>query len=151
MGCSLGCGWVFGGGAVWGALRVTVQAHFCEIDGRVQGACCCRCCFGMLFGVLLEVRSSGGAVGGDGVQSLLSGVYAGVLVFSVDGSPRVHMWDWCVQPWVPSQRLHRKRWQSPTAGGRRVGNFCSTRLERVSFSAACTMMPRAFCEEKWCQ
>ena len=47
------------GGAVWGALRVTVQALFCEIDGRVQGACslgcCCRCCFGMLFGVLLEV------------------------------------------------------------------------------------------------
>ena len=45
---------------VWGgALRVTVQAHFCEIDGRVQGACsfgCCgRCSFGMLFGVLLEV------------------------------------------------------------------------------------------------
>ena len=42
------------GGAVWGALRVTVQAHICEIDGRVQGACslgcCCRCCFGMLFG-----------------------------------------------------------------------------------------------------
>ena len=47
------------GGAVWGALRVTVQAHFCEIDGRVQGACssgcCCGCCVGMLFGVLLEV------------------------------------------------------------------------------------------------
>ena len=45
--------------AVWGALRVTVKAHFCKIDGRVQGACslgcCCRCCFGMLFGVLLEV------------------------------------------------------------------------------------------------
>ena len=47
------------GGAVWGALRVTVLALFCEIDGRVQGACslgcCCGCCFGMLFGVLLEV------------------------------------------------------------------------------------------------
>ena len=43
------------GGAVWSALRAMVQAHFCEIDGRVQGACWCRCCFGMLFGVLLEV------------------------------------------------------------------------------------------------
>ena len=51
-------------GAVWGcclgySYRVTVQAHFCEIDGRVQGACSlgcsCRCCVGMLFGVLLEV------------------------------------------------------------------------------------------------
>ena len=42
-----------------GALRVTVQALFCEIDGRVQGACSlgcrCRCCFGILFAVLLEV------------------------------------------------------------------------------------------------
>ena len=96
------------GGAVWGALRVTVQAHFCEIDGRV-----------MQFGVLLQVlfwdavwgavggasdgagarltagcclgRSSGGAVGGAGVESLLSGVYAGVVSFfwvgGVGGGP----------------------------------------------------------------
>ena len=43
------------GGAVWGALRVTVQAHFCEIDGRVRGhavwgaaavlGCCLGCCW----------------------------------------------------------------------------------------------------------
>ena len=45
------------GGAVWGALRATVQAHFCEIDGRVRvravwgaaaGAvlgCCLGCCW----------------------------------------------------------------------------------------------------------
>ena len=99
LGCCLGCGWVFGGRAVWGALRVTVQAHICEIDGRVQGACslgcCCRCCFGMLFGGASDGagarlttgcclgRSSGGAVGGAGAQSLLSGVYAGVFSFSV--------------------------------------------------------------------
>ena len=93
MGCCLGCGWVFGGGAVWGALRATVQAHFCEIDGRVQGACslgcCCRCCFAVggasdVAGARLTAgcclgRSSGGAVGGADVQSLLSGVYAGVF------------------------------------------------------------------------
>ena len=52
--CCLGCGWVFGGGVVWGALRVTVQAHF-AVQGACSLGCCCRCCFGMLFGVLLEV------------------------------------------------------------------------------------------------
>ena len=93
----MGCGWVFGAGV----LRVSVQAHFCEIDGRVQG---------MQFGVLLQVLfwdAVWGAVGGasDGagarltagcclgrslgvllevlvcnhMQSLLSGVYAGVI------------------------------------------------------------------------
>ena len=65
------------GGAVWGALRVTVQAHFCEIDCRVQGD--------MQFGVLLQVLfwdAVWGAVGGasDGVWDALRGVLLEVLV-----------------------------------------------------------------------
>ena len=47
----------FGGWVLFAVLfKVTVRAHFCEIDGRVQGGMqFSRCCFGMLLAVLLEV------------------------------------------------------------------------------------------------
>ena len=58
-------GWV-SWGMLFGVLfRVMVRAHFCSIDGRVL--------LGAFFG--------GGAFGGAGVKALLSGVYAGVVVF----------------------------------------------------------------------
>ena len=60
------------GHAVWGAAAGAVLG--CCLGGASDGAgrLTAGCCLG---------RSSGGAVGGAGVQSLLSGVYAGVFFF----------------------------------------------------------------------
>ena len=52
--------------AVWGAVGGASDGA----DARLTAGCCLG-------------RSSGGAVGVAGVQSLLSGVYAGVIVFCI--------------------------------------------------------------------
>ena len=59
--------------AVWDAVWGAVGGASDGAGARLTG-----CCLG---------RSSGGAVGGAGVQSLLSGVYAGVILFVYIGCP----------------------------------------------------------------
>ena len=68
----------------FGVLQLFWDAVWGAVGGASAGAgarLTAGCCLG---------RSSGGAVGGAGVQSLLSGVYAGVIVFFT--WPRAGTW-----------------------------------------------------------